>query len=187
LLAALLLLPALVTFLFPATGSAGPAPAGSPLCYNKLAGSLPIVCLAPTSTTLINGETGKKFENSKCYTFADVSKGWVEDSCEADVFKQALRGTAPIAAADDPAHKCTGSNCDIVAKVLNPIINFLAAAVGIVVTIVIIIGGIQYGASGDDPQKVAQAKGRIYNGLLALGGFMFLWAGLNWLVPGGPF
>lgn len=147
LLAIFLLLSAFATFFFPASASAGPTapPAGAPLCYNKLAGSLPIVCLAPTPSTLINNQTGGKFENNKCYTFAKVEEGWVEEKdCEADVFKQALRGTAPIGVNPDPNAKpvCTGADCDIVAKILNPVINFLAAAVGIVVTIVLIIGGI---------------------------------------------
>jgi hypothetical protein len=93
-------------------------------------------------------------------------------------------GAAP-AKATDPAlqKKCT--DCGLVDKYVVPVINFLAAMVGLIVTISIVIGGIQYSASGDDPQKVAAAKHRIINAILALGGFLFLWSFLQWVVPGG--
>ena len=70
---------------------------------------------------------------------------------------------------------------------INMIINFLAAGVGIVVVAVIIIGGIQYMTAGDNPQTVAAAKQRIMNGLIALLAFIFSFALLQWLVPGGVF
>ena len=70
---------------------------------------------------------------------------------------------------------------------INMIINFLAAGVGIVVVAVIIIGGIQYMTAGDNPQTVAAAKQRIMNGLIALLAFIFSFAFLQWLVPGGVF
>ena len=99
------------------------AASGDPLCYNKQAGSLPIICPKGTSIPadeIINGKThaqGAIFENNKCYVFAQVAEGWKESSCEDDVFKQAMRGTPPIAKADDPALKqCDGDKCDIVAK-----------------------------------------------------------------------
>lgn len=76
-------------------------------------------------------------------------------------------------------------NCDIMSQYINPFINFLAALVGVAVTISIIIGGIQYGSSTGDPQKVAAAKARIRNALIALLTFSFLYALLNFLVPGG--
>ena len=75
--------------------------------------------------------------------------------------------------------------CDLVAKVINPLIKFFAAALGLIVTIAIVVGGIQYATSADDPQVVAKAKSRIINAVLALLGFIFLWALLQWLVPGG--
>ncbi|HJQ09231.1 MAG TPA: hypothetical protein VJ836_07170 [Candidatus Saccharimonadales bacterium] len=86
---------------------------------------------------------------------------------------------------DKNAGKCVGSDCGLIEKYLNPIINFLAAIVGVVVVIAIIIGGIQYSSSADDPNKVAQAKTRIINALLGLIAFMFLYAFLQWVIPGG--
>jgi len=72
-------------------------------------------------------------------------------------------------------------------KRINQVVNFLAAGVGIVVTGVIILGGIQYIMSGDNANAVAAARQRIMNGLIALAAFLFLYAFIQWLVPGGVF
>ena len=65
------------------------------------------------------------------------------------------------------------------------LINFLAIGVGVVVTISIIIGGIQYSAAGSNPQAMAAAKKRITNALLALVAYMFLYGFVEYLIPGG--
>lgn len=78
------------------------------------------------------------------------------------------------------------SNCGIV-KYLTIIINVLSAIVGVVIVMMIIVGGIQYSAAGDDPQKVQAAKTKITNALLALFLFIFMYSLLQWLVPGGIF
>jgi hypothetical protein len=70
---------------------------------------------------------------------------------------------------------------------IQKIINFLAAGVGIVVIGVIILGGIQYSIAGDNAQATGAAKQRIVNGLIALVAFIFAFAFLNWLLPGGAF
>lgn len=80
---------------------------------------------------------------------------------------------------------CSGDDCGLVDRYLNPIINFLAIIVGLVATISIVVGGIQYASSGDDPQKVAQAKSRIINAVIGLLAFLFLYSFLQWVVPGG--
>ncbi len=77
------------------------------------------------------------------------------------------------------------SACGIIGKYVNPLINFLAALVGMVVTIMIMIGGIQYASAGADPGKINAAKNKIINALIALVAFLFLYAILQWLVPGG--
>jgi len=68
---------------------------------------------------------------------------------------------------------------------INTIVNFLAALVGIVVIGVIILGGIQYSLAGDNSTATGAAKQRIINGLLALVAFIFTYAFLQWLIPGG--
>lgn len=72
----------------------------------------------------------------------------------------------------------------IIAKV---VVNLLSALVGIVVTIVIVLAGIQYASSGGNPQAVASARKSIVNGVIALVAFGLLWTGLQWLIPGGLF
>lgn len=67
------------------------------------------------------------------------------------------------------------------------IVNFLSAAVGVVVIAVIIIGGIQYSVAGDNASALTAAKQRITNGLIALFAFMFAFAFVQWLIPGGIF
>lgn len=81
---------------------------------------------------------------------------------------------------------CSSANkCDLILKYVNPFINFLAALVGLAVVISIVIGGIQYGSSAGDSAKVTAAKNRIRNSIIALLTFMFLYALLNFLIPGG--
>ncbi len=64
-------------------------------------------------------------------------------------------------------------------------INVLAVLAGIVITIAIIAGGIQYSSAGSDPQKVSAARGRIRNAIIALILLVFGYGLLNYLVPGG--
>lgn len=65
------------------------------------------------------------------------------------------------------------------------LIKALSAIVGIVVVIMITVAGIQYAASGPDPNAVVAAKKRIINALIALALYVFMFAFLQWLVPGG--
>jgi hypothetical protein len=75
----------------------------------------------------------------------------------------------------------------IVKQYIDPIIQFLGIGVGIVIVIMVVIGGIQYATAGDNPQAIQDAKGRIFNALIALVVFGLLYAFLNWLLPGGLF
>jgi hypothetical protein len=77
------------------------------------------------------------------------------------------------------------NHCDLIKSYLDPLINFLSALVGVAVVISIVIGGIQYSSAGGDPSKVSAARNRIRNAILALILFIFLYAMLNFLVPGG--
>jgi hypothetical protein len=91
----------------------------------------------------------------------------------------------------DPAtsqNKCaTLDRCDLVNKYINPLIQLLSALVGVAVVASIIIGGIQYSSSAGDPQKASAAKARIRNAIVALVAFIFLYALLDFLMPGGLF
>ncbi|HEX8227373.1 MAG TPA: hypothetical protein VF572_05910 [Candidatus Saccharimonadales bacterium] len=100
----------------------------------------------------------------------------------------------PAPGADPAATKysldCNGdnkpdANCNIISKYLNPFIRVLTVMVAIAVVIGIIVGGIQYSSSAGDPQKAAAAKDRIRNSIIAFIFFLFLYALLRFLIPGG--
>lgn len=87
---------------------------------------------------------------------------------------------------NDPA--ANGAKCDancLMITYVNPFVKVLSAMVGVVVTISIVYGGIEYASSGGDPGKAAAGKKRIYNAVLALLAYLFLFAFLNWVLPGG--
>jgi hypothetical protein len=95
---------------------------------------------------------------------------------------------------EDPAEK-TARQCsdprgcvsDIYTKFINPIINLLSVVVGLVVITTIIVGGIQFSSSSGDPNKIQAARKKISNALIALVAYLFLFAFLQWIVPGGIF
>lgn len=88
---------------------------------------------------------------------------------------------------DGTGVQCNASSCNLIQKYINPLVELLSALVGVAVTISIIIGGIQYGSSAGDPQATTAAKSRIRNSLIALVAFLFLYAFLQFLIPGGLF
>lgn len=74
-----------------------------------------------------------------------------------------------------------------IVKDLQNIVNFLAALVGVIVIGSLIFGGIQYTIAGDNSNLTGAAKKRIINSLVALAAFIFTYAFLQWLIPGGVF
>jgi hypothetical protein len=82
---------------------------------------------------------------------------------------------------------CTTNNCDLIEKYVNPAIDTLSVAFGLIAVISIILGGIQYSSSAGDPQKVSAAKKRITQTLFAIGAYFILFVFLQFLVPGGIF
>lgn len=67
------------------------------------------------------------------------------------------------------------------------IINFMSFGVGIIVVGLIVVGGFQYVTAGGNPQKIEAAKHRIIQAIVALVLFIFMYALLQWLIPGGLF
>jgi hypothetical protein len=84
---------------------------------------------------------------------------------------------------DAGINKCLKNNQ--IVKDINFIVDFLAGGVGIVVIATIIVGGVQYSLAGDNATATAAARQRITNGLIALAAFIFTFAFLQWLIPGG--
>ena len=75
--------------------------------------------------------------------------------------------------------------CGLFENYISPAVKFLSVGVGVVVTIMIIIGGIQYSTAGGDPQATAAAKKKISNAILALVAYSLIFALLEFIVPGG--
>lgn len=109
-----------------------------------------------------------------------------------------LTPSVALAANDKCANTTTGGivdqtkvqNCltqSPIVQDVQTIVNFLSAGVGIIVTGVIILGGVQYTLAGDNPQALKAARDKILNGLIALLAFLFIFAFLQWLIPGGIF
>lgn len=92
-----------------------------------------------------------------------------------------------IANGSDPSIDCTSSNCNLLKKYINPLINALSIAFGFIVVISLIMGAIQFSASEGDPQKAAQAKKRIANTLVAFFVYSLMYGFLQFLIPGGLF
>jgi hypothetical protein len=87
-----------------------------------------------------------------------------------------------------PPVNCNGTaSCNLATSYLQPTLDLLSGIVGIVVVISLIMGGIEYSTSEGDPQKSAKAKRRITNTLFALIAYFFLYAFLQFLIPGGLF
>ncbi len=87
--------------------------------------------------------------------------------------------------ANKPGPQCLQDNP--IVNDLNLAVDFLSGLVGVVVVGVIILGGIQYSMAGDKAEAVSAAKKRIVNGVTALLAFLFIFAFLQWLIPGGIF
>lgn len=92
-------------------------------------------------------------------------------------------------------NECGGSktvfdfNCENVDNpilaLLFGIIKFVTYGIGIIITLAIVISGIQYATAQGDPGTVKKARTRIFNAVVALLLYLFSFAILNYLVPGG--
>lgn len=81
---------------------------------------------------------------------------------------------------------CTDNDNPILAYI-GGISRFLAAGIGIIIVFALVLSGIQYIMAQDNPQQVSAAKDHIWNVVIALLAYIFMFAFLQWLVPGGIF
>jgi hypothetical protein len=121
---------------------------------------------------------------SQCQAYAAAaaalaSPGDPAAACAAD--------PTSAACGSDVNAACGSANCDLVQKYINPLVDVLSVAFGLIAVISIIVGGIQYSASGGDPQKITAAKRRISQTMFAIVAYAFLFAFLQFLIPGGLF
>jgi len=81
-------------------------------------------------------------------------------------------------------NNCPKGQC-IIDKYLQPAINLVSALVGIAVAASIIRNGIRYSTSGDNSQKVSEAKQGLVTAAFVLVGYFTFFAFMNYLIPGG--
>ena len=99
-------------------------------------------------------------------------------------------GGSSTASSDAGTDLCEGATqrCNhFINTYVNPFIYLLSALVGVVAVISIIMAGVQYASSADDPSTVSKAKTRIFNTVIGLVAYIFLFAFFEYLVPGGIF
>lgn len=98
--------------------------------------------------------------------------------------------------------KCAGVNtsiisCDGVADddkagnaifaIIAQVIRIMTVGIGLAAAGSVIVGGILYSMSGDNPENVKKAKTIWFNTLIGLAMFAFFVALTNFLIPGGVF
>lgn len=79
-----------------------------------------------------------------------------------------------------------GAKSKFVARV-SSYIKWFTLGLGILAVFFLVISGIQYAAAQDNPQAVAGAKTRIYNVVIGIVIYAFMFGLLQWLIPGGVF
>lgn len=145
------------------------------------------------------------FDAGKCYSATGNSSGFSgyrEVPCSASLGQQPQNSSGSgspdtssgnrtnvtdigdCKADPDTGETLNERNCGIVLW-LNRFIRALSLLVGIVVTIMIIAGGIQYISAREDPNAVAKAKKQIFNAIIALVLYGLLYAFLDYFIPGG--
>lgn len=137
------------------------------------------------------------FDPNLCYRAPDASKGLVQYEqipCGGTGGQTAVCNTTPgttkncITQPDSTAlAKCAGqenTGCGLFGYI-NDAIKLLSGLIGVVVTGMIIVGGIRYSAAGADPNAVEKAKKMIFNAIFMLIGYGVLFGVAQWLIPGG--
>lgn len=82
---------------------------------------------------------------------------------------------------------CDQYDTDGVSAILMYVINFMAIGVGIAVVVGVIFGGVKYASSDGEEAKAKEGREIITNSIIGLFLFIFLYAGANFLIPGGAF
>jgi len=146
-------------------------------------------CVEKAAEDVINQVVNKNPKDAK--GFNDALKAALnqaqKEAKAKDNNKPSCEGSECTATPTGQGKNCDDKNCDLVALYINPFINLLSIVIGLVVAASLIMGAIQYTASSGDPQKTSAAKSRIQNTLFAFLAYAFMYAFLNFLIPGGLF
>jgi hypothetical protein len=130
-----------------------------------------------------------------CYLFSAGSSGVATSGRQVDCSTVTV-GSTPLPSSDsedsqlnadcdpEPPEQLNRTNCGII-NLLVIGINVLSALAGIAIVFSIMFAGFQYMTARDNSGQVQKAKQRIVWAIVALGLFIFMYALLDFLVPGG--
>ncbi|MBM3210508.1 hypothetical protein FJZ39_04180 [Candidatus Saccharibacteria bacterium] len=124
----------------------------------------------------------------------------VEPDCNGDAAGTAycLTQNNESMYADDAPKNCGGASTSIIEcdsedgegaifDLLNLVISIMTAGVGILAVIGIVYAGVLWASAKDSSDQVKKAKNIIFNVVIGLIMFFFLYAITNFLIPGGVF
>jgi hypothetical protein len=72
-------------------------------------------------------------------------------------------------------------------SLLLTVINIMTTGIGVLAVAGIVYGAIMYSAAGDSAEKVSKARAIIRNVVIGIIAYALMYAGLNFLIPGGLF
>jgi hypothetical protein len=92
-----------------------------------------------------------------------------------------------------PEYNCSGKSSQE-CLTQNPItqwtvlfINVLGVIIIVGASAMLVYAGVEYIAAADNPDRVKKAKQKIINVIIGVIAFFFMYAFLQWLIPGGAF
>ena len=89
-----------------------------------------------------------------------------------------------VVGADENGCVCDDGNGTLIKTIIRWIVNILTGAVVAAAVIGMAIAGIQYTTAGGNEQQMVKSKNRIIQIAIGLAIWIFMWAALNWLIPG---
>jgi vacuolar-type H+-ATPase subunit I/STV1 len=105
-----------------------------------------------------------------------------------DVFSNDKCGGVQIALPFIGSNKCVNNDPKTGGAIVNylkTILLFLSGAIGLIVMLMLVIGGINYITSTGDPARIKGAKDMIQNAIVALVLFLCMFAIISFILPGG--
>jgi len=79
----------------------------------------------------------------------------------------------------------SGKNAELVLNTMVNLVRFLTVGVGAVLVVMFAWAGFRYLSARDNSSQVAEAKQHMFYVILSLFLYLFGFALLNWLIPGG--
>jgi hypothetical protein len=160
--------------------------AAATICKNEGNQKEEAKCVVEEASNFIKQAADKFQDRNRRPTYGDFKKAL--DKILEEAKKESGGGPCKSnRCKGDPAVKCTKTNCDLVEKYVNKFIVILSVSFGVIAVASLIAGGIQYSMSAGDSQKVSLAKKRIFNTMVAVVAYLFLYTFLQFLIPGGVF